>query len=218
MTFAFYEMSGGDNFVPRSELRQAAAEAAGGQKPVQIASKPATVAPRPARQTTPSRSEAMAAIDTPTKRPPVELISAAAPASLYRRDTLDRPEVTLVSLEQNPALFAQTVDSTREAEAEETITVSPSLAAAVASPISAAPNPTAAPAREALTLQRDIRAVAGTRVNLRGGPGTSYAVMGQLTQNAKVEILADPGTGWVKLRPLAGGPTGWMADYLLTSG
>jgi len=30
--------------------------------------------------------------------------------------------------------------------------------------------------------------------------------------------LQDPGNGWVKLRPLDGGPEGWMAEFLLTSG
>ena len=161
----------------------------------------------------------MAAIDTPVTQTETALITAAAaPGSLYPREELDRPEVTLVSLEQNPALFAQTVNSDRAAEEDESISVTPSLAAAVASPVGAAPNPAAAPQKDFITPERDIRAVSGNRVNLRGGPGTSYAVMGQLTRNAKVEILADPGTGWVKLRPLAGGPVGWMADYLLTNG
>ena len=47
----------------------------------------------------------------------------------------------------------------------------------------------------------------------------AYApVLARLPRDTKVEILADPGTGWVKLRPLTGGPVGWMADYLLTNG
>lgn len=64
----------------------------------------------------------------------------------------------------------------------------------------------------------DVRAVSGNRVNLRGGPGTSFGVVDSLTRGVEVEILQDPGNGWVKLRPLDGGTEGWMADFLLTSG
>lgn len=64
----------------------------------------------------------------------------------------------------------------------------------------------------------DIRAVTGNRVNVRGGPGKGYDVVNRMTRGQEVEILSDPGTGWVKLRPLDGGTVGWMADFLLTSG
>lgn len=63
----------------------------------------------------------------------------------------------------------------------------------------------------------DVRAVSGNRVNLRGGPGTNFGVVDSLTRGVQVEILQDPGNGWVKLRPLDGGPEGWMADFLLSS-
>ncbi len=64
---------------------------------------------------------------------------------------------------------------------------------------------------------QDVRAVTGNRVNVRGGPGTDYGVVGSLTRGVQVEILQDPGNGWVKLRPMDGGTEGWMADFLLTS-
>ncbi len=64
----------------------------------------------------------------------------------------------------------------------------------------------------------DVRAVSGNRVNVRGGPGTSFGVVDSLTRGVEVQILQDPGNGWVKLRPMDGGPEGWMADFLLTSG
>ncbi|ASM73436.1 bacterial SH3 domain protein [Pseudosulfitobacter pseudonitzschiae] len=63
----------------------------------------------------------------------------------------------------------------------------------------------------------DVRAVSGNRVNVRGGPGTDFGVVSSLTRGEEVEILQDPGNGWVKLRPLNGGPEGWMADFLLTN-
>lgn len=64
----------------------------------------------------------------------------------------------------------------------------------------------------------DVRAVSGNRVNVRGGPGTSFGVVDSLTRGVEVEILLDPGNGWVKLRPIDGGTEGWMAAFLLTSG
>ncbi|MEM8656155.1 MAG: SH3 domain-containing protein [Pseudomonadota bacterium] len=65
---------------------------------------------------------------------------------------------------------------------------------------------------------RDVRAVSARSVNVRGGPGTDYSVVNRLSRGDEVEILQDPGEGWVKLRPLNGGTIGWMADFLLSEG
>ena len=64
----------------------------------------------------------------------------------------------------------------------------------------------------------DIRRVSGNRVNVRGGPGTNFGVVNKLVRGDEVEILEDDGSGWVRLRPIDGGPVGYMADYLLTEG
>ncbi|WP_299551997.1 SH3 domain-containing protein [uncultured Tateyamaria sp.] len=64
----------------------------------------------------------------------------------------------------------------------------------------------------------DVRAVSARSVNVRGGPGTDYSVVNRLARGDKVEVLEDPGNGWVKLRPLNGTQIGWMADYLLGEG
>lgn len=63
----------------------------------------------------------------------------------------------------------------------------------------------------------DLRFVDGDRVNVRGGPGTSYAVVGKLVRNDMVEILADEGNGWLHLRDTATGNEGWIADWLVTA-
>ena len=63
--------------------------------------------------------------------------------------------------------------------------------------------------------QGDVRTVAGNRVNVRGGPGTDYDVVIRLGRGDAVEVLQDNGDGWVQMRPVDGGPTGWMADFLL---
>lgn len=63
----------------------------------------------------------------------------------------------------------------------------------------------------------DIRYVSGGRVNVRGGPGKGFDVVGRLTRGTEVEILEDAGNGWVRLQTLDGAAQGWMADFLLTS-
>ncbi|MEP5632951.1 MAG: SH3 domain-containing protein [Tateyamaria sp.] len=64
----------------------------------------------------------------------------------------------------------------------------------------------------------DVRAVTGNSVNVRGGPGTDFSVVNRLTRGDQVEILQDPGNGWVQMRPVGGGTAGWMADFLLSNG
>ncbi|WP_299412956.1 SH3 domain-containing protein [uncultured Sulfitobacter sp.] len=67
-------------------------------------------------------------------------------------------------------------------------------------------------------VNRDIRTVSGNRVNVRGGPSTNYGIVSRLTRGEEVQILEDNGEGWVRMRPVDGGESGWMADFLLTSG
>ena len=70
----------------------------------------------------------------------------------------------------------------------------------------------------AVSPPRDIRAITGTSVNMRAGPGTGYDVVTRLGPETQVEVLQDDGAGWVKLRPVDGGPEGWIAEFLLTKG
>lgn len=68
------------------------------------------------------------------------------------------------------------------------------------------------------TSQSDLRVVNGTRVNVRGGPGTDFGVVGKLGMGDTVEVIEDNGSGWVRFRTVGGEETGWMADFLLSSG
>ncbi|MFP7674348.1 SH3 domain-containing protein [Marivita sp. S0852] len=70
------------------------------------------------------------------------------------------------------------------------------------------PEPNAAP---------DLRFVDGDRVNMRGGPGTEFAVVGRLLRNDMVEVIKDDGNGWLHLRVTATGEEGWMADWLVSA-
>ena len=68
------------------------------------------------------------------------------------------------------------------------------------------------------TTQADIRKVNGTRVNVRGGPGTNFGVVGKLGKGDAVEVVEDNGAGWVRFRSVDGTASGWMADFLLNNG
>lgn len=63
----------------------------------------------------------------------------------------------------------------------------------------------------------DLREVAGTRVNMRDGPGTSFAVVSQLSRGDQVIVLQNTGDGWLKLQVVETSRVGWMADFLVTA-
>ncbi|MBN9888610.1 SH3 domain-containing protein [Salipiger abyssi] len=73
----------------------------------------------------------------------------------------------------------------------------------------------AAPAAPELEILPDMRQVTGSRVNMRNGPGTEYSVVSQLLRGDRVEVLSDPGLGWVKLKVAETGRVGWMSDDFL---
>mgnify|MGYP001813433437 CR=1 FL=1 len=56
--------------------------------------------------------------------------------------------------------------------------------------------------------------VTGSRVNLRGGPGTSNAVVGQVTFGAEAEVLTDK-DGWFQIRLADGSASGWIFGKFL---
>lgn len=71
-------------------------------------------------------------------------------------------------------------------------------------------------AEAAMQQTADLRAVAGSHVNLRQGPGTSFSVVDQLGEGAKVEVIGQE-RSWLKLRVAETGRVGWMADFLVTA-
>lgn len=66
-------------------------------------------------------------------------------------------------------------------------------------------------------LQKDIREISGSVVNLRMGPGTKHGIITKLRLGEVVEVLGDPGGGWLKLRVVETGRVGWMSDTLVTA-
>lgn len=71
----------------------------------------------------------------------------------------------------------------------------------------------AAPARAEVPL--DLRRVAGSRVNMRAGPGTGHEVVSVLSRGARAEVLEEQG-GWTRVRA-EDGAAGWMATSLLSA-
>jgi len=62
----------------------------------------------------------------------------------------------------------------------------------------------------------DVRAVAGSRVNMRAGPGTNFGVVNAFNRGTEAEVLMVDDTGWAQIRILDTGQTGWMAERLLS--
>ncbi|WP_206019189.1 SH3 domain-containing protein [Roseovarius spongiae] len=63
----------------------------------------------------------------------------------------------------------------------------------------------------------DLRIVSGDLVNMRGGPGTDFARVTQLSEGTQVEVLDRDESGWLRLRVVGTGQVGWMADWLVTA-
>jgi hypothetical protein len=200
LALGFYELSGGANFDP-IEAREAAVTARAerdGTDPETVTAALAAEAAAPKiEKPVPASDEpvvARASLNLVTvdevlqETGPVAQIPSPAPAESIALESLEVSEPELPLLPEPEIVL-------------------PSIAFA---------GTTLQASSTAVSLPRDIRSVAGASVNLRAGPGTEHAVITQLDKNIQVEVLQDSGTGWVQLRPLVGGPTGWVADFLLT--
>ena len=64
----------------------------------------------------------------------------------------------------------------------------------------------------------DLRSVAGTRVNMRQGPGTNFDVLDTLDGGTQTEVLEVNASGWARIQVVTTGQIGWMAERLLTDG
>lgn len=206
--FVFYEMSGGGEF-DSEELRLSRVET----PPVVETSNPETTQTAQAPLQDPedvtrvslsltSVNDVLRPTNLRTQRAKVianadeveqtdQVLSEAAPAVILPSLIMDQSAVTTVTFGQ-------------DANDQQIVAVSAPAA-------SAAP---AAPEASAF----DVRSVTGDSVNVRGGPGTDFSVVTRMVRGDKVEILQDPGQGWVQLRLVGGGPVGWMADFLLSDG
>ncbi|MCA0995120.1 SH3 domain-containing protein [Alloyangia pacifica] len=128
-------------------------------------------------------------------------------------DTAVEPEVTRAS--------TASLTDVGPAESRATVTKAAATAKSMDLALAAVPDKPIAASFEPESAEpetpADLRKVTGSRVNLRYGPGTSYSVVGQLAEGDRVEVLSDPGDGWVKLQAQDGGTAGWMYDAYLAA-
>lgn len=64
----------------------------------------------------------------------------------------------------------------------------------------------------------DLRLVIGNRVNMRDGPSTNHLVLDTISRGTQTEVIAINSDGWVQIRLIDSGDTGWMAERLLSDG
>lgn len=188
MGWAFYQLSGGADFDP-AEVRNARIDHPEKVETVVLAQS----APNTEEVTRVSLDLAsLEDVLTPAQRGIVGQRTAARQVSQEITDVQAVAETTLIL----PSLIENAVP------AEATVT----------------PVDFSGTAQTSVAAAGNVRRVTGNRVNVRGGPGTSFNVVNRLVRGDSVEILEDPGNGWVMLRPIEGGPVGWMADFLLSEG
>lgn len=188
--WAFYEMSGGDEFESASD-REARLNPA-----------PAVVVTEVAEAEPEAPSEVLEASN--------EVVDTDPPA----QDDVTRVALSLTAVDEDTTAVANVDPVTGVAVNTDTSVASSADTPAII-PSLIAPGDTGAATTQAAL---DVRKVSGNRVNVRGGPGTDFGIVSRLVRGETVEILQDNGNGWVRMRPVDGGAEGWMADFLLTSG
>lgn len=187
--WSYWELSGGSEFEPRSpevaesvapEADRKTAQSTAARAPVQVPVK-APKAPKPAR---------VSAADTGKS----EVIKIRAVPSPATADSLENPEITLISLEQSPDQVAQPLSQLNQGGVLQAPAIGPS-----ATPTADAP-----------------RSIAANRVNMRAGPGTNHEVLIRLSRGTPVEVLSDSGDGWLRLRAQGSDQIGWIAADLVS--
>ena len=165
-------------------------------------------------------ADRIAANETPTVPVATEVVAAAQPAGVEATPALSETDpvatrAETASLGQLTDTPATVVPATQPLEQE--------LATAPRTPgsqstSSGEPLFASLSGSDASGGLPSIREVSARAVNMREGPGTTFAVIDTLTQGTEAEVMASDGTGWVRVFIPQTGMTGWMAERLLTEG
>lgn len=192
--WSFYVLSGGSDYEPRVQSIQARAKLDN----VRPLARPVAVE--------------VAELETPAT---TTTDSSSVTHALPLLDDLeltndDKFEITLASVSA-----AETSAPALEANIEkaENLTQVPDVTETLVEPVLDQPELT----EELATPAADIRKVTGFIVNLRDGPSTYYLAIGSLSKGDEIEVLKDPGEGWLNIRVPGTGQVGWMADWLVTA-
>jgi SH3 domain-containing protein len=214
--WVFYELSGGADFQPRSASRTAPSPGAA-EVAADTGSDTAVVSKLAPEPETPGR-----VVETPqlVRATPVTVLAvppAPAEVSPSRASLTFNPSPSLIGDTSVPAAPAALASLASLEQGGAQFAALPfdsviRVPGATPAPVSTETPPNTEPAEVP-----DIRTIAGSRVNMRLGPGVNYAVVTSLARGAQVEVLEDPGNGWLKLRTLEGDLAGWTAASLVAS-
>lgn len=116
-----------------------------------------------------------------------------------------------------PVLPQPTSGTTANTAAQVTLAAASAVEQAAADVVSETTQQAAAPAVAQPEVTPDLRTISGNRVNMRRGPGTEHGVVSKLSEGTEVEVLSEPGNGWLELRVVDSGTVGWIADWLVTA-
>lgn len=192
--FAFYELSGGDEFEPRG-VRPAKTVEVDKNEPQIVADVPVSE-PKIKTVIAPRKTTTSVSADATTQAPTeAALVLAQARANLSQG-------LTLLS-DQNPTQGLQLASLSDGLSGLQNAAVEPEETVIEYS-------------EQPAVFDQDIREIKGTRVNMRQGPGTNYPVVTRLTLGHEVEVLSESGTGWLRLRSMPEGTMGWISASLVT--
>ena len=203
--FAFYELSGGSDYVPGQNSLQ-----------VQAARQDTVTVVELAPAQTPSIAEIAKSVESAQPAPRLNITLA----SISTDDSATSTGPKIERLTASDPTLDDAADQEAVAAAEEEVReVWPGAIElfAIQAEQRVARNKAIAEAQANQLADSDIRYVTGNVVNMRGGPGTEFTTVGKLSQGTEVAVLDTPGNGWLKLRVMDTGEEGWMADWLVSA-
>eukprot|EP01013_Petalomonas_cantuscygni_P018093 TRINITY_DN35432_c0_g1_i1.p2 TRINITY_DN35432_c0_g1~~TRINITY_DN35432_c0_g1_i1.p2 ORF type:complete len:214 (-),score=54.96 TRINITY_DN35432_c0_g1_i1:937-1578(-) len=200
--WGFWEMSGGSDFVPESGAPQMAASAEVGG--TELVTRASTMSSEIALNT--ASSDTMQIVRASLATAPGEPAAADAVATQAAYEAPSTNEG--IPMGDEVYMFESLVEG-----APTVADILPESEIAVIMPQGSSRDE--APVADASAVS--LRQVAGSRVNMRSGPSTSFGVVTTLDGGTEVEVFEVEG-GWARLRSIATGDEGWMAERLLTDG
>ncbi|NAZ37924.1 SH3 domain-containing protein [Rubellimicrobium sp. CFH 75288] len=217
----YWELSGGAGFRPEPSeteptLARAAAPAERSPEDQQVA---VTAAAPPVEAEAEAEAlTAAAAVPVPSAESDVQATRAAPPAEgVLALPSPGAPEAPALPPRVAGPTRSGSTDPLRPTEALAALSGGPAPAPAEDEPVEAASAQSAtedeaAPVEVAApTVER--RRVTGDRVNMRGGPGTDFAVVGQMGAGEIAEVIGQQ-NGWLQVRT-PDGQEGWMSARFL---
>lgn len=126
------------------------------------------------------------------------------------------PEPVPMVIAETPVASSDVVLATYAAPVPEPVALPALQPASEIAPTTVALEQPAAALPETQVIETDVRFVNSAAINVRQGPSTNEAVIGRLTRNEAVTVVADNGDGWLLVRIEGDGVEGYVAGRLLT--